>query len=166
MVFKIIKEAYLNEIKKMKNTIINEVSLYFPSLEIKEPVFIKNSKDAHKAVLDVIDKNLIAVREEFVILYLNKSNRVICSYCDFKGGITGVIVDLRIIFAIALKCLAVSIIVAHNHPSGNLTPSKEDERLTQKIKEAGSFLDIYLLDHIIVNPAGEYLSFADVGKLK
>jgi DNA repair protein RadC len=112
-----------------------------------------------------MEERLMGVREEFVVLYLNRANHVIGSYCEFKGGITGVAVDIRLIFTVALKCLAVSIIVAHNHPSGILTPSKEDLDLTSKVKEAGSFLDILLLDHLIVNNKGEYYSFADNGTL-
>jgi DNA repair protein RadC len=149
----------------MKNNIINEVALYYPNQEIKEPVFIKNSNDAHNVLRRTFNEHQLGVREEFVVLYLNRSNQVLGSYCGFKGGITGVVVDVRLIFSIALKCLAVSIILAHNHPSGSLTPSNEDESLTLKVKEAGEFLDINLLDHLIINTRGEYLSFADKGML-
>jgi DNA repair protein RadC len=151
----------LKNTNTMKNNIINEVELYYPKQSETEQILIKNSKDAHKAVLSVMNENLIGVREEFVILYLNRANRVIGSYCEFKGGITGVSVDPRLIFSVALKCLAVAIIVAHNHPSGNLTPSKDDEELTLKLKEIGAILDIHLLDHLIVNPTGDYFSFSD-----
>jgi DNA repair protein RadC len=145
----------------MKQSIINEVALYYPNPEIKEVVTIKNSNDAYNAVRSVFNEHQLGVREEFVVLYLNRSNQVLGSYCGFKGGITGVVVDLRLIFSVALKCLAVSIVLAHNHPSGNLTPSLEDIALTKKVKEGGEFLDIHLLDHIIINSRGEYLSFAD-----
>ena len=145
----------------MKQSIINEVALYYPNPEIKEIVTIKNSNDAHNAVKSVFNEHQLGVREEFVVLYLNRSNQVLGSYCGFKGGITGVVVDLRLIFSVALKCLAVSIVLAHNHPSGNLTPSLEDIALTKKVKDGGEFLDIHLLDHIIINSRGEYLSFAD-----
>ena len=145
----------------MKQTIINEVALYYPNPEIKEIVTIKNSNDAHNAVKSVFNELQLGVREEFVVLYLNRSNQVLGSYCGFKGGITGVVVDLRLIFSVALKCLAISIVLAHNHPSGNLTPSLEDIALTKKVKNGGEFLDIHLLDHIIINSRGEYLSFAD-----
>jgi DNA repair protein RadC len=149
----------------MKHNIINEVSLYYPKPEVTEQILIKNSNDAHNAVFSVMEQRLMGVREEFVVLYLNRANHVIGSYCEFKGGITGVAVDIRLIFTVALKCLAVSIIVAHNHPSGILIPSKEDLDLTSKVKEAGSFLDILLLDHLIVNNKGEYYSLADEGLL-
>lgn len=145
----------------MKQSIINEVALYYPNPEIKEKVTIRNSSDAHVAVRSLFNEHQLSVREEFVVLYLNIANQVIGSYCGFKGGITGVVVDPRLIFSVALKCLAVSVVLAHNHPSGNLTPSIEDKTLTQKVKEGGDFLDIHLLDHIIINSKGEYFSFAD-----
>ena len=82
-----------------------------------------------------------------------------------SGGITGTLVDLRILFAVALKTLAISIIISHNHPSGILRPSHSDIILTNKIKKASELLDIKLLDHIIITPSQEYFSFADDGIL-
>jgi DNA repair protein RadC len=81
-----------------------------------------------------------------------------------SGGITGTVADPRIILAAAVKCCAVNIILAHNHPSGSLKPSRADEQLTVKIKEAARFLDITVLDHIIVSTEG-YFSFAEEGLL-
>ena len=81
-----------------------------------------------------------------------------------KGGIHGTVADLRLIFSVALTSLASAIIVAHNHPSGNLQPSDADSRLTQKIKAAGNQLDITLLDHIILTKES-YYSFADEGNI-
>jgi DNA repair protein RadC len=82
------------------------------------------------------------------------------------GGITGVVADPRMILAVALDIAAVSIVVAHNHPSGNLRPSRADEELTQKLKEGGKLLDVKLLDHLIVAPCGiQYYSFADEGRI-
>lgn len=150
----------------MNQIIINEVELHYRQPQSKESVVIRNSEDAHKVLLSVFDSNQINIREEFVVLYMDRSNRLIGSYTGFKGGITGVAVDPRIIFSVGLKCLAVSIIVAHNHPSGNLKPSHEDKQLTTKIKEGGRFLDISLLDHLILNPSGEYFSFTDEGILE
>ncbi|MGC6413324.1 MAG: JAB domain-containing protein [Bacteroidia bacterium] len=147
----------------MNNITINEVELHYRQPQCKESVFIRSSKDAYNVLRNVFDNNQIGIREEFVALYLDRSNKVIGSYTGFKGGITGVVVDPRIVFSIALKCLAVSIVIAHNHPSGNLTPSHEDREVTTKIKEGGRFLDIHLLDHLILNPEGEYFSFSDDG---
>lgn len=81
-----------------------------------------------------------------------------------QGGLDGTVADLRIIFAIALKSLSTSIVVAHNHPSGNKKPSAADTKLTKKIKDAGELLDIQLLDHLILVENG-YFSFADEGLL-
>ncbi len=100
--------------------------------------------------------------EEFHLLLLNRSNAVIRKEFVSRGGVAGTTVDPKIIFKIALEHLASSIILCHNHPSGNLKPSQEDISLTKKIKEAGAFLEIPVLDHIIFSDTG-YFSFADEG---
>ena len=82
-----------------------------------------------------------------------------------RGGITGTMVDLRILFAVMLKSLSTAVILVHNHPSGTLKPSEADKRLTQKIKRAGDLFDIKVLDHLILSPDGGYYSFADHGIL-
>ena len=96
--------------------------------------------------------------------YLNRANAVLACFQVSTGGITGTVADPRLIFTAALKVNAVSLILAHNHPSGNLFPSTADQELTIKIKEAGKFLEIKLLDHIILSSDG-YCSFADEGLL-
>lgn len=98
--------------------------------------------------------------EEFWILYLNNANKILKSERLSQGGITGTFVDVRIVFKKALRVGAVSLILAHNHPSGTLKPSQPDIRLTKKFKEAGETLDIKILDHIIVTEKA-YFSFAD-----
>jgi len=100
--------------------------------------------------------------ESFVVVYLNRANKVIQQETISEGGITGTVADPRIILKKALDHHAVSIILCHNHPSGNLKPSKADELLTNKIKNAAAFLDIQVMDHIIVSEEG-YYSFADEG---
>ncbi|MBY0482382.1 MAG: DNA repair protein RadC [Chitinophagaceae bacterium] len=102
--------------------------------------------------------------ETFVVLYLNRSNNIIQQEVISEGGITGTVADPRIILKKALDHHAVSIILCHNHPSGNLKPSKADELLTSKIKNAAAFLDIQVMDHIIVSEEG-YYSFADEGMM-
>ncbi len=102
--------------------------------------------------------------EVFAVLFLNQANRVNHFEIISRGGITGTVADPRIILKKALEEDAVSIILCHNHPSGNLKPSRADEELTQKIKEAARFLDIKVIDHIIVSEMG-YFSFADEGLL-
>ena len=82
-----------------------------------------------------------------------------------QGGITGTLIDLRILFAVILKSLSVAIILTHNHPSGKLVPSEADKQLTNKIKNASKLFDIKLLDHLILIPDGDYYSFSDNGLL-
>jgi DNA repair protein RadC len=101
------------------------------------------------------------MQEEFVVLLLNKSNRVLGIYKASKGGISGVMVDIRLVMVAALKSLATGIIIAHNHPSGNLVPSIQDVELTARIDKACKLLDIELLDHIIVTSNHSFYSFAD-----
>lgn len=102
--------------------------------------------------------------EEFHIIYLNNSNKVINRLQLSKGGITGTLVDVRLAFKMALEHGATSIILCHNHPSGNLNPSSADKQLTTKLKTAGESLDIKILDHLIVTEKS-YFSFADEGLL-
>jgi DNA repair protein RadC len=101
-------------------------------------------------------------QEVFGVLYLNRANRINHFEIVSEGGITGTVADPRIILKKALEQNAVSIIVCHNHPSGNLQPSRADEQLTQRLKEAAQLLDIHMLDHVIVSDQG-YYSFADEG---
>ena len=103
-------------------------------------------------------------REIFAVAFLNQANKLNHLEIMSEGGITGTIADPRVILKKALEENAVSLILCHNHPSGSLRPSRADEELTKKIKEAASFLDIKLLDHIIVSDAG-YFSFSDEGIL-
>lgn len=102
--------------------------------------------------------------EEFWILYLNNANKIIDQFQISKGGITGTLVDVRITLRKALEIGAVSLILAHNHPSGNLNPSEADKQLTSKLKTASESLDIKILDHLIVTEKS-YFSFADEGLL-
>ena len=100
------------------------------------------------------------IHEEFWILYLNNSNKIIYKNQLSSGGITGTLVDIRLLFKKALELSAVGIIMCHNHPSGNLKPSHSDKDLTQRIIEAGKTLDIKILDHLIITEKA-YFSFAD-----
>ena len=125
--------------------------------ELPDAGQIKCSKDA----ADIFQPLLSDLHhEEFWILFLNRSNRVIDRMKLSQGGISGTVTDVRIIMKKAVEFLASAIIVCHNHPSGNLNPSDADSKITGKIKEAGSIMDIQLLDHIII-PGKDYYSFAD-----
>ncbi|QEC65854.1 DNA repair protein RadC [Panacibacter ginsenosidivorans] len=103
-------------------------------------------------------------REVFVVVFLNRANKIMHHEIISEGGITGTVADPRIILKKALEHDAVNIILCHNHPSGSIKPSRQDEELTQKIKEAARYLDIKVMDHIIVSEEG-YYSFADEGML-
>ncbi len=102
--------------------------------------------------------------EMFAVVFLNRANKVLHHEIISEGGITGTVADPRIILKKALEHNATSIILSHNHPSGSLKPSRQDEELTHKIKEAAGYLDIQVIDHIIVSEEG-YYSFADEGLL-
>ncbi len=122
---------------------------------------ITSSKDA-AAYFQPILSDL--THEEFWVIYLNQANKIMAGECISTGGIAGTVADQRILFKKAIDALAVSIIVAHNHPSGNLNPSKADIDLTKQLTASGKILHIPVLDHIIV--AGKnYYSFADEGMI-
>ena len=116
-----------------------------------------------KAVFEIMQPIIGELpHEEFWVLYLNNSNKVIHKSQLSKGGITGTVVDIRLIFKTALENRAISIILTHNHPSGKLQASDADKDITKKLKVAGEQLDIKVLDHIIITENG-YLSFQDEG---
>ena len=102
--------------------------------------------------------------EEFWIVLLNRSNKIIERQKISQGGISGTVTDVRLILRMALEKLASSLILCHNHPTGNQQPSEADISITQKVKESGKLMDISLLDHIIITD-GSYYSFADEGIL-
>lgn len=131
------------------------------SEEAIEKVKITSSNSVYELLQPNIGE---LAHEEFWILYLNNANKIIEQYQISKGGITGTLVDVRLTLRKALEVGAVSLILAHNHPSGNLNPSEADKQLTKKLKAAAESLDIKILDHIIVTEKS-YFSFADEGLL-
>lgn len=143
---------------------VNEIRISYKE-RIPSPFWqkIKSSKDAAEMLHELWDKDTIEVHETFKVILLNNSNKVKGIYQLSKGGITGTLVDLRILFAVVLKTLSVAIILTHNHPSGTLKASEADKEITYKIKKAAELLDIRLLDHILIVPNGDYYSFADNG---
>tara|TARA_Y100000588_G_scaffold361724_1_gene422797 strand:- start:436 stop:885 length:450 start_codon:yes stop_codon:yes gene_type:complete len=147
-------------------TKVNEIAIsYSGSLKVSLLPKITCSQSAAQLAYEQWNKNDIGLQETFKIMLLNNSNKVKGIYEVSKGGITGTLVDVRILFAVVLKSLTTAVILLHNHPSGTLRPSEADKSLTRKIKNAGEFLDIKILDHIILNPQGNYYSFADDGIL-
>ncbi|TMM55819.1 DNA repair protein [Maribacter algarum] len=143
---------------------VNEIKVSYKE-RITSPFWhkIKSSKDAADMLFEHWDKQTIQVHESFKVVLLNNNNKVKGIYQLSKGGITGTLVDLRILFAVVLKTLSVAIILTHNHPSGTLKASAADKEITYKIKKAAELLDIRLLDHILIVPNGDYYSFADNG---
>lgn len=145
---------------------VNEIKIsYKEGLKSSMWQKIRNSQDAAELIFEDWDKDTIALQETFKVVLLNNSNKVKGVYLLSQGGITGTLVDVRILFAVILKSLSVSIILTHNHPSGKLQPSENDKNLTDKIKKASGMFDIKLLDHLILAPDGDYYSFADNGIL-
>ena len=129
--------------------------------EAAENPQIRSSADAYNIISPVMED---LPHEEFWILFLNRANRVTGRMKVSQGGVSGTVTDVRIIMKKAIEMLASGLVICHNHPSGNNSPSESDIRITQKIKEAGALMDIQLLDHLII--AGkDYYSFADNGAL-
>ncbi len=122
---------------------------------------IKTSIDAYN---HIAPKLCDLPHEEFWMILLNRSNKIIKTELVGRGGVSGTVADVRLMMKTAVEHLASSVIVAHNHPSGNLNPSESDIQLTKKIKEAAKLFDMQLVDHVIVGDAS-YLSFADEGLL-
>lgn len=144
---------------------IAEIELsYRPGIKLSKTQQIKGAKDAYQILKTFWDMDKLEFVEQFCVLLINRANRMVGFYKVATGGITATIADPRLIFAAALKSNATSIILAHNHPSGNLKPSDPDKDITAKIKTAGDFLDIKVLDHIIITGEG-YVSFAEKGIL-
>lgn len=146
------------------NQQIAEVTIIYRSkVKASDRLQIKCSKDAQEILLNSWNHDSIEHVEEFKLLLLNRANKVLGIASLSKGGISGTVTDVRLVLQYAIKTNASGIIVAHNHPSGNLNPSESDSRITQKLKEAGNIMDIQLLDHLIITPDEEYYSFADNG---
>jgi DNA repair protein RadC len=150
--------------QKEMNTVTEIKINYTPQIKILESPQIKSSNDAYNCFLNILDHSIMNVKEESAVLFLNQGNRVIGGYKLSTGGINRTVVDIRIVLAIALKCLATGIVLAHTHPSGELKPSLADIDVTQRISSAAKLMDIILLDHLIVS-ADSYLSFAESGIL-
>ena len=145
-------------------TNIPELTLKYKSGLIKK-VQIKSSKDAADYLRLMFEDDTMEISESVVVVYLNRSNNSIGWFKVSQGGISGTVIDVRLVLVTALKCLASGMIICHNHPSGNISPSDADVKITQKLKEAGNLMSVQLLDHIILTPDGGYYSFADEGKL-
>lgn len=156
MVFKGIGEA-----KAISILAALELGKRRESAEIEEQKKIESSKDIFQLMNS---KFRDLPYEEFWVIYLNRSNKIIHKEKMSQGGISGTVVDIRLILKQAIEHLASAIILSHNHPSGNLNPSQQDIELTKKLKKACSYLDISVLDHVIIAD-NQFYSFADEGSL-
>ena len=138
---------------------------YTPSKKLYQGERITNSELAFQYVSDTFNHETIACQEQFNVLFINHAHLPIGYYKASVGSNTATVVDLKLLMGLAVKSLASCMIIAHNHPSGNLTPSDNDIQLTEKIKNACKLFDITLLDHLILSPCGGKYSFADNSRL-
>ncbi len=133
---------------------------------LEENIKLSNSTEiANFLINEVFDKESLEIFESAYVIFFNNNMQVKGYMKLSSGGISMTIIDVRLLFAAALKCLASCIVISHNHPSGNTTPSNEDINITNKIKKGGELLDIKVLDHIILAPNGNYYSFAEWAKI-
>ena len=155
-------EKQLNNVSLLQ---VSEISVsYRPNFRASQRPRITTSREAFDILMDNWDLDRIELQEQFKVLLSNRANRVMGIYEVSSGGISGTLADPKLIFGTALKCGASGILLVHNHPSGNLVPSREDIALTGKLKSAAGLLDILLHDHLIISADG-YYSFADDGMM-
>lgn len=142
---------------------VAEVKISYRSkVKASERPKIDKAEDAYLVLQEHWNFEIIEFIEEFKIMLLNRANRVLGIVDISQGGMSGTVVDPKVVFAAALKSAASGIILIHNHPSGNLKPSQADINLTRRLKTGGEILDIKILDHIILTKDG-YFSLLDEG---
>lgn len=150
--------------RKMFNN-VSEIEVYYKrKVKLQDMPIITSSSNAEDYLRYYWGRNKMDHSEKFMVLYLNRSNAIMGWSRISTGGLSGTAVDPKIIFQIALKANSSSIILAHNHPSGNKQPSEQDIKLTRKIVKGGLFLELPVLDHLILT-SESYFSFADEGIL-
>ena len=142
---------------------VGEVELTYKSTS-KARSKIYSSEDAYKVLLPTYKEGAICYKEYFKVLFLNQANQILGYTLISEGGITETCADVRLIMQAALLTNSVALILAHNHPSGNLKPSRQDMDITKQVRDAAQFMRIKILDHIILSDT-EYYSFADEGML-
>ena len=146
---------------------VNEIQIsYCEKLGVLNSEPANSSDRVAELLYQTWDKNTIGLHETFKVLLLNNANKVKGTFQASTGGLTGTLVDLRILFAVVLKTLSTAIILAHNHPSGTNKASGADIALTKKIEKAAELFDIRVLDHLIILPDGNYFSFRDNGLMQ
>lgn len=148
-----------------KGNSVAEIEIsYKPILKLSTLPKVQSSEEMYRLLIETWDKTKLEFVEQFKVILLNRAHRVLGICTITTGNSTGTIADPKLIFAVTLKSNAGSIILAHNHPSGNLFPSKSDCELTQRIKDGGKLLEVTVLDHLIISSEGFY-SFADEGAM-
>ena len=154
-----------NTMNQQDWTLVTEIELiYKTKVKPSQRPKISTSSDCYKLFLKQWDTNKLEFVEQFKVMLLNRANKVLGIYEVSTGNVSGCIADPKQIFCAAIKANASSLVACHNHPSGNLKPSIADETLTRKLVQAGNFLDLKVLDHIIISNEG-YFSFSDEGLL-
>lgn len=144
---------------------VAEVQLsYKPHFKAQERPQINSAKRAYQLLLDNWDKSLINYLEQAKMILLNRNNRVLGLVDLSTGGGGSTVMDSKVIFAVALKATATSIIIAHNHPSGNIRPSSQDITVTEKLMKAAKILEIDIHDHLIISE-NSYFSMAEEGMM-
>ena len=140
----------------METSNIREIELKYRATNIPDRICLKSSEQVYKLLKEIWNEDTIDLHEEFKVIYLKNNGEIIGIYHHSKGGITGTLADVRLIVGVALKCAASAIILAHNHPSGNLKPSSRDEKLTKQVVCACELFNIVVYDHFIISSAGYY----------
>ena len=148
---------------KEYKTMLPEITLTYKTGEQKK-VKITSADDSNKLFRELYDFDTIELNEKSIVLFLNQANNTIGWLLLATGGISGCVIDPRLVLATALKCNATGIIISHNHPSGKVDPSEDDKKLTSKIKDACDIMMIRFIDHIIIT-VDSFYSFANEGTL-
>ena len=151
--------------KQIENNISEVKLIYRTQIKASDRLQVKCSKDAFDLFMENWDLDPIKHIEEFKLMLLNRSNRVLGITSLSKGGTIGTVVDIKLLLQYTIKSNANAIIICHNHHSGNVQPSESDLAITRKIKESGNVMDVQLLDHLIIIPEGKYYSMGDEGHI-
>ncbi len=153
----------MKTIKILPNKVSEAKIIYANKVKACDRIKIQWSKDAVTLFKESWDYDTIDAFETFKVMYLNRTNQVLAIMTISTGGISSALADPAKIFCGAIKCFAAGIILCHNHPSGSLTPSDSDKKLTERMKHAGEILGITILDHVIISREG-YRSMSDEGE--
>ncbi len=125
----------------------------------------RSSRDLHKKFLELFDTDTFEYKEESIVIYLNSANNTIGASYHSSGGTNSTLVDIKVILTEALKCGAAAVAFAHNHPSGQRRPSRDDDKMTKMLKKGLEQVGLRFVDHLILVPDGNYFSYCDEGKI-